>query len=108
MICMGKMKGSHGVGEGGCLGVVSIGCRGDAAPSWTATSLVSVSGTGSTWSARGIGGLRGVVVIKDVLSTRTGLAAKGQGVREFTCPLVFKKGGTEIQEFSLSLGVMTG
>ncbi len=108
MICTGKTEGTHGVGEGGRPGVVGIGCRGNTAPLRVATSLVGVSEAGFTWSSRSAGGLRGVVVVEDAPSTHAGLAAKGQAVREFTCPLVSKRGGTEIQEFSLSLRVMTG
>ncbi len=71
-------------------------------------SLVGMSGTGSTWSAQGVGGSRGVVVIEEVPSTRSDFTAKGQGVSEFTCPLVAERGGTEMQELSLSLRVITG
>ncbi len=108
MICAGKTEGKYDAGEGGRPGVVGVGCRGNTAPLRVATSLVDVSGAGSTWSTRSAGGLRGVVIIEDTPSTRAGLVAKGQGIREITCPLVSKRGGTKIQEFSLSLGVMTG
>ncbi len=103
VICTGKTEGTHGVGEGSHLGVIGVGRRGNAAP-----SLVGVSGAGFTWSTQGAGGPRGVMVVEDAPSMRAGLAARGQGVREFTCPLVSKRGGTKIQEFSLSLGIMTG
>ncbi len=108
VICTGEMEGMHGVGEGGRLGVVGVGRKGDTAPLQAAASLIGVSGAGSTWSTWGVGGLRGVVVVEDIPSTCAGLTAKRQGAREFTCPLVSKKGGTEIQELSLSLRVMTG
>ncbi len=108
VICPGETEGMHGIGEGGRLGVVGVKRRGDAAPLWVAMSLVGVSGAGFTWSTRGAGRPRGVVVVEDTPSMHAGLAAKGQGIRELTCPLVSERGGTEMQEFSLSLRITTG
>ena len=69
-------------------------------------SLVgAVAGTGITRSAlgvgSGIGSPRGVVVVEVVPST--GFVVKGEGAREFSCPLAAERGGTEIQVFSFSL-----
>ncbi len=109
MLCVGdETEGTHNVCRGICLGGIDVWCRGEAAPSEMATSLVGTPGTGFTWSARGVGGSGGVVVVEEVPSTCTDFTAKEQGVREFTCPLAFERGGTEMQELSLSLGVITG
>ena len=98
--------------NGVCLGGVSVR-RSDG----TATALVGSAGTGSTGSAHGIGvvagvgGSRGVVTIEVLPSTYTDFMAEGEGTNEFICPLVSKKGGTEIQSPSISFGVfgvMTG
>ena len=91
-----------------CLGDVGVWCGGDTTPSEAAMSLVGTSRTGSTWSAQGMGRSRGVVVVEEVPSMRSDFTAKGQGVSEFTCPLAAERGGTEMQELSLSLGVITG
>ena len=73
-------------------------------------SLVNVAaGTGVTQSAlgvdSGVGGPRRVVVVKVLPSTD--FVAKGEGAREFSCPLAAERGGTEIQA-SFSLGMMIG
>ena len=99
---IGGVSAVRGVHLGG------IGVRGsdDRTSLESATSLVGVAaGTGITRSALGIGsgvgGPRGVVVVEVVPST--GFAVKGEGAREFSCPLAAKRGGTEIQAFSFSL-----
>ena len=70
----------------------------------------SMAGTGVTRSVlgvgRGVGGPRGVVVIEVLPSTD--FVAKGEGAREFSSPLVSERGGTKIQTFSFSLGMMMG
>ena len=38
----------------------------------------------------------------------TDFMAKGEGAREFSCPLAAERGGTKIQAFSFSLGMMIG
>ena len=100
---MGAVKGVHlgGVGVWGGDGCTS---------SESATSLVGLAaGTGVTRSAlgvgSGIGGPRGVVVVEVLPSTDC--AAKGEGAREFSCPLAAERGGTKIQA-SFSLGIMIG
>ncbi len=67
-------------------------------------SLVgSMAGAGVTQSALGVGvgGPRGVVVVEVLLSSI--FVAKGEGAKEFSSPLVAKRGGTEIQVLSFSL-----
>ena len=95
-------------GRGVCLGDVGIWCGGNTTPSEAVMSLVSTSRAGSTWSVRGMGESRGVVVIEGFPSTHSDFTAEGQGVSKFTCPSAAERGGTEIQELSLSLGVITG
>ena len=73
-------------------------------------SLVgAVAGTGVTRSAlgvgSGVGGPRGVMVVEVLPSTD--FVVKGEGAREFICPLTAERGGTEIQA-SFSLGMMIG
>ncbi len=101
--------------EGEHLGDVSIRWGSDDRTSTeSATSLVGLAaGAGATWSPLGIGdgvgSPQGVVVVKVVLSTEftTEGATKGEGAREFNCPLAAERGGTEIQA-SFSLGIMIG
>ena len=92
-----------------------VGVRGDdgTTSSGLATSLTgSVAGTGFTWSAQGVGsgvgGPRGVVVVEVLPSSFTGFTAKGEGAKEFSCPLASERGGTEIQVLSFSLGIIIG
>ena len=101
---MGAVKGVHlgGVGVWGGDGCTSLE---------SVTSLVSAAaGTGVTRSALGVGSgvgdPQGVVVVEVLPSTD--FAAKGEGAREFSCPLAAERGGTEIQAFSFSLGMMIG
>ena len=103
-----KINGVQGAVEGVCLGGVGVWCGDGATPSRSATSLVGSAGTDSTWSAQGVGGSRGVVVVEVIPSTCTGFTAKGEGTNEFTCPLASERGGTEIQTLSFSFGVITG
>ncbi len=90
------------------LGGVSIWGDDGGTSSESATSLTgSTARTGFTRSAqgvgRGVGGPRGVVVIEVLPSTVTDFAARGEGTKEFNCPLASKRGGTEIQTLSFSL-----
>ena len=103
-----ETKDTCGAGRGVCLGDVDIWCGGDTTPSEAAMSLIGMSGAGSTWSAQGVGESRGVVVIEGFPSTHSDFMAEGQGVSEFTCPSAAERGGTEMQELSLSLRVITG
>ena len=90
-----------------------IGVRGSDGRT-SSESVMSLAGsmarTGVTRSAlginRGAGGPRGVVVVEVLPSTD--FVAKGEGAKEFSSPLVSKRGGTEIQAFSFSLGMMMG
>ncbi len=72
-------------------------------------SLVSLAGTGSTWSVQGVdvgvgvGGSRGVVAVEVILSMC--FTAKGEATSEFTWPLASERGGIEIQSPSFSLGL---
>ena len=112
---MGDEVGGVSAVEGEHLGGVGIQWGGDDRTSMeSATSLVSLTaGAGATWSAlgvgNGVGGPRGVVIVEVVPSTEftTEGATKGEGAREFNCPLAAERGGTEIQA-SFSLGIMIG
>ena len=102
----GAVKGVHlgGIGVQGDDGTTSSG---------SATSLTgSAAGTGFTWSAqgvgRGVGSPRGVVVVEVLPSMVTGFTAKGEGTKEFSCPLASERGGTKIQVLSFSLGIIIG
>ena len=101
---VGAVKGVH-------LGGVGVRGGDDRTSLESAMSLAgSTAGTGGTRSALGVGqgvsGPRGVMVVEVLLSTD--FVAKGEGAREFSCPLAAKRGGTEIQTFSFSLGMMMG
>ncbi len=103
---IGAVKGVH-------LGGVGVRGDGGSTPSESAMSLAgSTARTGITRSAlgigRGVGGPRGVVVIEVLPSTVTNFTARGEGAKELSCPLVSKRGGTEIQVLSFSLGMMMG
>ena len=99
-------------GAGVCLGGIGVRHGEETTSSRSAMSLMGLARTGSTWSAQGIGigigGSRGVVIIEVLPSTFTGFMAKGEGTNEFSCPLASKRGGTEIQTFSFSLGIIIG
>ena len=99
----GAVKGVH---------IGGVGIRWDDGTTSSATSLAGSAGTGFTWSAqgvgRGIGSPRGVVVVEVLPSTVTGFTAKGEGTKEFSCPLASERGGTEIQVLSFSLGIIIG
>ena len=108
--CTGDEVGSIGAVKGVHLGGVGVRGGDDQTLLESATSLVGVAaGTGVTRSASsvdsGVGGPRRVVVIEVLPSTD--FVAKGEGAREFSCPLAAKRGGTEIQA-SFSLGIMIG
>ena len=103
---LGTVKGVH-------LGGVGIWGDDGSTSSESATSLTgSTAGTGATRSALGVGrrvgGPRGVVVVEVLPSMVTDFAAKGEGTKEFSCPLASERGGTEIQTLSFSLGIMMG
>ena len=103
-IGVSAVKGIH-------LGPVSVRGGDDLTSSESATSLTgSTARTGGTWSAlgigRGVGGPRGVMVIEVLPSTD--FVAKGVGTKEFSSPLISKRGGTEIQTFSCSFSLMMG
>ena len=100
---MGAVKGVH-------LGGVGVRGSDDCTSLESATSLISsAAGTGVTWSALGfgcgVGGPQGVVIVEVLPSTD--FAVKGEGAREFNCPLAAERGGTEIQA-SFSLGMIIG
>ena len=108
-----KIGGVESVVKGVHLG--GVGVRGDdgTTSSGLVTSLTgSAAGTGFTRSAQGvgsgIGSPRGVVVVEVLPSSFTGFMAKGEGTKEFSCPLASKRGGTEIQVLSFSLGIIIG
>ena len=108
---MGDEVGGVGAVKGVHLG--GVGVRGGDGRTLleSATSLIGVAaGTGVTRSALGIGsgvgGPRGVVNVEVLPST--GFAVKGEGAREFSCPLAAERGGTEIQTSSFSLGMIMG
>ncbi len=97
------VKGIH-------LGGVGVRGGDDRKSSESVMSLAgSTAGTGVTRSAlgigRGVGGPRGVVIVKVLPSTD--FVTKGEGAKEFSSPLVSERLGTEIQTFS-SLGMMIG
>ncbi len=48
------------------------------------------------------------MVVKVLPSTVTDFMAKGEGTKEFSCPLASERGGTEIQVLSFSLGIIMG
>ena len=48
------------------------------------------------------------MVVEGFPSMHSDFMAEGQGISEFTCPLAAERGGTEMQELSLSLGAITG
>ena len=96
------VKGIH-------LGGVGVRGNDDRTSLESATSLAGLTaGTGITRSAlgvggRGVGGPRGVVVIKVLPSSD--FMAEGEGAKEFSSPLTSKRGGTKITfSFSLMMG----
>ncbi len=108
---MGDEVGGVSAVKGVHLGGVGVWGGDGRTSSELATSLIGVvAGTGVTWSAlgvgSGVGGPRGVVVVEVLPSTD--FRAKGEGAREFSCPLAARRGGTEIQAFSFSLGIIIG
>ncbi len=48
------------------------------------------------------------MVVEKFPSTHSDFTAEGQGISKFTCSSAAERGGTEMQELSLSLGVITG
>ena len=95
---IGAVKGVH-------LGGVGVQGNDGSTSSESATSLTgSTAGTGFTRSAqgvgRGVGGPQGVMVIEVLPSTVTDFTAKGEGTKEFSCPLASERGGTKIQTLS--------
>ena len=48
------------------------------------------------------------MVVEVLPSTVTDFTAKGEGTKEFSCPLASERGGTEIQVLSFSLGIIIG
>ena len=117
-----EIGGVRGTVNGVCLGGIGIRGDDDATSSESATSLVGSAGAGFTWSAQGVGvgigvfvdvvvdvgGSRGVVAVEVLPSMHTGFTARGEGTYEFICPLASKRGGTDIQSFSFSFGVIIG